>query len=135
MATCLASFARRESDEEVRAKADAATGSDKAELCMKVADRELKVTLEAYKANKPDQGRAALEQIVKYSDAAHLAAIDSGKNLKRTEIKIRKIAEHLHDLRLNAEPDDQPIIQNAVDKLQEFRTELLKSMFGSKNHD
>jgi hypothetical protein len=30
------------------------------------------------------------------------------------------------------DPDDQPVVQAAIDKLESFRTELLKSMFGSK---
>ncbi|HEY7354677.1 MAG TPA: hypothetical protein VH596_18060 [Terriglobales bacterium] len=132
MATCLLSIARQEPIEELMAKAEAATGADKADLCMKVADRELKLTLTAYKANKPNEGNTALDQVVKYSDMAHTAAIESGKKLKGTEIKIRKIAEHLHDLKFNADAYDQPVIQTAIDKLQEFRTELLKTMFGSK---
>jgi cytochrome c553 len=135
LAVCLASFARQEPLEELMAKADAAAGADQADLCMKVADRELKLTLNAYKANQAGQGQAALSQVVKYSDKARSAAIQSGKKLKHTEIQIRRIAEHLHDLKSNAEPDDQTVIQNAVDKLQEFRTDLLKSMFGSKKND
>jgi len=34
---------------------------------------------------------------------------------------------------MNVGADDQPAIQNAVDKLEEFRTALLQSMFGSKD--
>jgi hypothetical protein len=59
----------------------------------------------------------------------------SDKHIKRTEIKIREISNKLRDLKLNVEVDEQPGVQAAVDRLEGFRTELLHSMFGSKNND
>ena len=136
LAACLLSFARHEEPlNDLMAKADAASSGQQADLCMDVADRELKLALDAYNGNKPKEGYAALDQIVKYSDKAQSAAIHSGKKLKRTEIKIRRISERLRDLKSNADPDDQPVIQAAIDKLERFRTDLLNSMFGSKSHD
>jgi hypothetical protein len=120
---------------QLMAKADAASSGQQADLCMEVAERELKLTIEAYKASKEEEGRASLQQIVKYSDKAHSAAIRSGKRLKHTEIKMRQIAGHLRDLKFNADVDDQPLVQAVVDKLEEFRTQILKSMFGSKSND
>jgi hypothetical protein len=128
----LLSFGREESLEQLMAKADAAPQGQQIDLCIEVANRALKLTLDAYKANNPDQGRSALDEIVKYSDKAHSAAIHTGKKIKHTEIRIRRISERLRDLKSNADADDQPIIQAAIDKLEAFRTELLKSMFGSK---
>ena len=72
---------------------------------------------------------------MKYADKGRSAAIQSGKRLKHTEIKIREIAERLRDLQFNVDVDDQPLVQATVDKLEDFRTEILKSMFGSKNND
>jgi hypothetical protein len=102
---------------------------------MEVAERALKAGTDAYKANQYEQFRTSLQQIVAYSDKAHTAAITSRKHVKNTEIKIRKISERLRDLKLNVSFDDQATVQNAIDKLEGFRTELLKSMFGSKNND
>ena len=136
LAVCLLSFARHEEPlNDLMAKADAASSGQQADLCMEVADRELKLAIDAFNGNKPDQGHSALDQIVKYSDKAHSAAIHSGKKLKHTEIQIRKISERLRDLKSNADPDDQPVIQAAINKLEAYRSDLLKSMFGSKNHD
>ncbi|HJT69742.1 MAG TPA: hypothetical protein VJ731_06055 [Terriglobales bacterium] len=117
------------------AKADAASGGEQADLCMEVAERELKLTTNSYKANALEDARASLQQIVKYSDKARTASIQSGKKMKHTEIKIRRISERLRDLKFNVEADDQPGIQSAIDKLEDFRTEILKNMFGSKPHD
>jgi hypothetical protein len=136
LAVCALSFSKKEDSlEQLMAKADTASGGEQADLCMEVAERELKLTTNSYKANAPEDARASLQQIVKYSDKARTAAIQSGKKMKHTEIKIRRISERLRDLKFNVEADDQPGIQTAIDKLEDFRTEILKNMFGSKPHD
>jgi hypothetical protein len=132
LAACLLSLGREESLEQLIAKANAASAGEKVDVCIEVADRELKATLDDYKASKVVDGRSALDQIVKYSDEAHSTAIQSGKKIKHAEIRIRRISERLRDLKSNVDPDDQPFVQAAIDKLEAFRTELLKSMFGTK---
>ena len=120
---------------QLMAKADAASAGQQADLCMEVAEREVKVAVESFKSNKIDEGRDSLQQIVKYADKGHSAAMQSGKRLKHTEIKLRQVALRLRDLKSDLDVDDQPLAQAAVDKLEDFRTEILKSMFGSKNND
>jgi hypothetical protein len=102
---------------------------------MQVADRELKSAAEAYKADKMEEFRATVQQIVKHSGSAHSAAMHSGKHIKPTEIKIRRIAIRLRDIKLNVDAEEQPPVQAAIDRLEGFRTELLHSMFGSKSND
>jgi hypothetical protein len=129
-------FARQEETlPQLMAKADAASSGQQADLCMEVAEREVKLVIAAYKENKIDEGRDSLQQILKYADKGHSAAIQSGKRMKHTEIKLRQVALRLRDLRFNVDVDDQPLIQAAVDKLEDFRTEILKNMFGSKSND
>jgi hypothetical protein len=132
----LLCFARQqETLPQLMARADAASSGQQADLCMEVAEREVKLVIEAYKANKTDEVRDSLDQIVKYADKGHSAAIQSGKRMKHTEIKLRQVALHLRDLKSNVDVDDQPLVQAAVDKLEDFRTEILKNMFGSKGND
>jgi hypothetical protein len=128
-ASSVCSARQQESIEQLMAKADAASSGQQADLCLEVAERETKLTIEAFKAGRVEDGRASLQQIMKYADKAHSAAIHSGKRLKHTEIKMRQIAGHLRDLKSNVDADDQPIVQAVVDKLEEFRTQILKSMF------
>jgi len=136
VAAGLLCFGRQEETlPQLMARADAASAGQQADLCMEVAEREVKLALAAYKANKTDEGRDSLEQVVKYADKGHSAAIQSGKRLKHTEIKLRQAALHLRDLKSNVDVDDQPLVQAAVDKLEDYRTEILKSMFGSKSND
>jgi hypothetical protein len=88
-----------------------------------------------FKADKMEEFRAAMQQIVKYADSAHSAALHSGKHLKHTEIKIREISNHLRDIKGNVDAEEQPPVQAVIDRLEGFRTELLHSMFGSKSND
>lgn len=120
---------------QLMARADAAASGQQADLCMEVAEHEVKLVIEGYKTNKTDEVRDSLNQIVKYADKGHSAAIESGKRLKHTEIKLRQVALHLRDLKFNVDVDDQPLVQAAVDKLEDYRTEILKKMFGSKSND
>jgi exonuclease VII small subunit len=126
---------QEESVDQLIARADAAAPKQQADLYIQVADRELKSTLASYKANQIDAARASLAQVVKYADKGHSAAIKSDKKLKHAEIKIRQISDHLRDLKFDLDPDDQPLVQAAVDKLESFRTDLLHSMFGANSHD
>jgi hypothetical protein len=135
LVTASACLARQDSLQELMTRADAASDGQQADLCMQVAERELKLATDSYKQNKIEDGRASLQQIIRYSDKAQAAAVHSGKKLKHTEIKIRQIAGHLRNLKYNVDVDDQPIVQSAVDKLEDFRTDLLKAMFGSKSND
>jgi hypothetical protein len=130
----LATFgAENETLEQLIARANAASPGQQPELYLEVADREVKAAIESYKANKVEDGRAALQQIVDYADKAHALVLKSGKKLPHTEIKIRRMAARLRDLKQNVDADEQAAVQVAIDKLESFRTELLKGMFGSKN--
>jgi hypothetical protein len=117
--------------EKLIARADS-TQPPRPELFLEVADLELKSAIEAYKENKAGDGRAAMQQLVDYAGKAQALVLTSGKKLPQTEIKIRRMSNHLRDLKLNVEADDQPAIQAAIDKLEDFRTELLKTMFDLK---
>jgi len=129
------SYGRDETIEQLIERADAARPDQQPDLYMQVAERELRSATEAYKADKPEDFRAAVQAIVKYSDTAHSVAIHAGKRVKHTEIKIREIALRLRDIKLNVDVDDQAPVQTAIDRLEAFRTELLHSMFGSKAND
>lgn len=121
--------------EQLAARADSAHVDQQPNLCMEVAERALKEGMDAYNANQYQQFRTGLQQVVTYSDKAHSAAMTSKKHVKGTEIKIRKISERLRDFKLNVNYDDEATVQAAIDKLETYRTELLKSMFGSKSND
>jgi hypothetical protein len=136
LATAMVCAARQDGSlSELMVKADRASGGQQADLCLEVSGRALKLSIDSFKQEKIADAQTSLDQVVTYADKAHAAAIHSGKKIKHTEIKIREMAARLRDLKGDVSADSQPAVQAAIDKLETFRTELLKSMFGSKKHD
>lgn len=131
------SFARKdETLDQLIARADSAKIDQQPDLYTEIADREMKALADSFKAEHWDEFRADLQQVVNYCDRAQVTAIQSKKRIKRTEIRIREISKRLRDMKLDVEPDDQPTVQAAVDRLEHFRADLLRSMFDLKDdHD
>lgn len=125
--------AEKETLEQLISRAQSASASQQPDLYLEIADRESKLAVDAYKTNNLEDGHKAIEQTVTYADKAHANVVKSGKKLPRTEIKIRRLSARFRDLKQNVDADEQAGVQAAVDKLESFRTDLLKAMFGSKN--
>ena len=121
--------AHDETFEALVKQADAAKLRDQPVLYVKIAESQLKATDAFYKDGKYDDARSALANIVRYSDKSSDAAIRSGKKLKETEITIRKIADKLRDIKRSVEFDEQAPIQDAIDHLEQYRTQILSRMF------
>jgi hypothetical protein len=130
------SFGRKEETlKELIARTEASRPDQQPDLYMEAADRQRKAAMEAMKADHWEEFDADLQDVVKFCDKARAAAISSAKHIKNTEIRIRRISNHLKDVKLDVALDDQPKVQMAIDKLEEFRTELLHKMFGGKGND
>jgi hypothetical protein len=131
--TALSLGKKEETLEQLIARADAARPEQQPDLYVEIAERQMKALTEASKGERWDEFRPELEQVVKYCERAQATAIQSKKKVKRTEIKIRQMSQRLRDVKLNVDADDQPSVQSAVDKLEHFRAELFKAMFGLGN--
>ena len=125
----------RETLEQLIARANAAQVGQQPDLYVEVAERELKLALDAFNAGQAEPAHSSLRALVEYADKARAASLQSGKRLKHTEIKMRQMALRLRDLKSNVDVDDQTTVQTAVDRLEDFRTQLLQAMFGSKKND
>lgn len=101
-------------------------------LYTNIAERELKLADQLYSADKIEIARAALGGVVSYADKASDAAIQSGKDLKHTEIAMRKMSFKLRDMERKLSVNDQPPLQEASDHLEKLRTSLLARMFKNK---
>src|SRR4051794_41953413 len=81
-------FAKQEETlPQLIARADAASAGQQADLCMEVAEREVKLAVAAYKGNKSDEGRDALQQIVKYAEKGIWGRCRWGRGRKTTRTK------------------------------------------------
>jgi len=131
LATSFLAFAYKvETLQELIARAGSARLEDQPALYVDIAERQLKSADELYTGGKVDDARAAVQDVVTYSEKAHDASIQSGKRLKNTEIDFRKMAAKLRDIKRSLNFDDQAPVQAAADRLENLRTDLLSQMFG-----
>jgi hypothetical protein len=134
-ATSLAvcAFARTdESLEQLIARAQSAPAGEGPALYIKIARLQAESADKLYVAGDADGGNKALSDVVTYSEKASSAAATTGKKLKDTEIALRKMAEKFRDVKHNLPFDDQAPVQQAIDRLEKMRTDLLSVMFGKK---
>ena len=114
---------------ELITRAESARPEDKPALYFAIAQREFKAADQLYKDGKLEEARAAVRDVVSYSEKAHDAALQSGKKIKDTEIALRKLAAKLRDLKRSLNFEDQEPVQTAADRLESLRTDLLSHMF------
>ena len=125
-----AAAARDESVDELKSRVKNAPLQDHPGLCTHIAELQLRNADKLYRDGDVELGRAAVEEIVAYSQQASDAALTTKKHLKNVEIAVRKMAERLRDVKRTLAVDDQPAVEHAVQRLEEIRTSLLKGMFG-----
>lgn len=116
--------------EAVKAKADAAHGAEQAKLCLEYARLELESSNALFNDGDVDKGQAKIEEVVTYARKGADAASASGKQLKETEIKLRKLAERMHDIGESLAFEDRQPVRQAVDQIQQIRSALMVRMWG-----
>ncbi len=125
--------ARDETVDELKARVDKARPEDRAELCIRIAQHQLRNADKLYSDGKVEEARAAVDDIVTYAEKARDAATQTKKRLKNVEIDVRKLADKLRDIKRTLAFDDQPPVEQAIRRLEDVRTALLKEMFAKEN--
>ena len=115
--------------EEMKAHVASASIGDRPHLCVQIAQRQLAETDKLYAAAEIEKGRAALTDVVAFSELARDYAIQSHKYQKQTEIAVRSMARKLTDLLHTLGQEDQQPVRDALARLQRVRDDLLASMF------
>jgi hypothetical protein len=121
--------ARDETVDGLKSRVEGARPEDRAELCIRVAQHQLTNADKLYGEGKVEEARAAVDDIVAYSEKARDAATQSQKHLKNVEIDVRKMADKLRDVKRTLAFEDQPPVDEAIRRLEEVRTTLLREMF------
>ena len=114
---------------ELKDRAESAHPEDRPPLCIEIAHRQLRNADKLYNQGNVEQARAAVDDVVTYSEKARDSATLSRKHLKNVEIAVRKMAEKLRDIRRSLNLEDQPPVDAAVKRLEDVRTSLLDAMF------
>lgn len=115
--------------DELKAKLSSASTSDKAHLCIQIAQLQLTEADRLYAAANSEQAQPALTDVVSFSEQARDYSIQSHKNQKQIEIAVRGMARKLTDLMHSLPHDEQAPLQEAIKRLQRVRDDLLVAMF------
>ena len=116
--------------DELKAKADAAHGGDQAKLCLEYARVELEDSNALFTSGDVDKAQAEILEVVSYSRKAADAASASGRELKQTEIKLRKLGERMHDIAATLAFEDREPVKQAIDQIEQIRSDLMVRMWG-----
>ena len=122
-------LARQETVDELKAKLGSAKESDQPRLCLEIARLQLDASEKAYQASQLPQAQELLKDVVDYSQKAGDAARESHKHIKKTEIEVRKMSRRLQDLKPTVDIDSRQPVQDAINRLEHIRTQLLMQMF------
>jgi hypothetical protein len=120
---------KNETADQLQSRIDAARPEERPALCTQAAQAQLRKADTLYTEGKPDEARAAVADVVTYSQKASDAAIQSRKHMKNVEIAARKMAARLRDIKRTLNFEDQPPVEQAIQNLEDVRTALLKEMF------
>ncbi len=121
--------AKEQSVDELKARLSATSIGDRPQLCLQIAERQLNDADKFYSALENEKAQSDLTDVVAFSELARDYAIQSHKHQKQTEIVVRKMTRKLNDLKHLVSREEQTAVQNAIDRLQLVRDDLLLAMF------
>jgi hypothetical protein len=135
IAALLAAFvaspvaAKEQTLDELKTRLSSTSVGDRPQLCLQIAERQLDDADKLYTAFDSEKADVSLTDVVTFSELARDYSIQSHKHQKQTEIAVRKMTRKLNDLKHIVSRDEQVAVQNAIDRLQRVRDDLLLAMF------
>jgi hypothetical protein len=115
--------------EALKARLSSASVGDRPHLCLQIAQQQLVLTDKQYAAGENEKARASLADVAGFAESARDYSIQSRKHQKQTEISVRTMVRKLGDIKHAVPRDEQPEVQNAIDRLERVRDDLLLAMF------
>jgi len=114
----------------LKAKADSAHGGEQAKLCLEYARLQLETANGLFTDGQVDKAQVEIKEVVEYSRKGADAASSSSKQLKETEIRLRKLEERMHDIGESLAFEDRPPVHQAQDEIEQIRSDLMVKMWG-----
>jgi len=124
--------AKEETVDDLKARLPNASAENRAEISLRIAQLQLHAADKFYVEGHVEPARDAVADVADYCEKARDAALQSKKHLKTVEIDSRKMADKLRDIKRTLNFEDQPAVDQAIRRLEEIRTSLLKEMFSDK---
>jgi len=115
--------------EELKARFSSASTGDRPRLGVQIAQRQLAEADKDFTAADIEKAQAPLGDVVAFSELARDYAIQSHKYEKQTEIAVRGMTRKLTDILHTLSHDEQPPVQDAINRLERVRDDLLAAMF------
>ncbi len=115
--------------DELKARLSSLSVGDRPHLCVQIAKKQLAEADKFYAAVEVEKGQAALVDVVAFSELARDYAIQSHKYQKQSEIAVRVMTRNLTEILHSLGHDDQAPVQDAINRMQRVRDDLLKAMF------
>jgi len=115
--------------EELKARIASANSKDKVHLCLQVAEKRLDEADKLYATSDIQKGQEALADVVSFSEQARDYSLQSKKHQKPTEIAMRNMTRKLNNILHTLGHDDQAPVQDAINRIERVRDDLLSSMF------
>src|SRR5208337_399642 len=106
--------AKEETVDELKLHFASARPEDRPELAIRIAQRQLQNADKLYNDGKIEQARAAVDDVVGYSEKARDAATQTKKRLKDVDIDVRKMAQKLRDIKRTLVFEDQAPVDEAI---------------------
>jgi hypothetical protein len=125
-------FAKEKSIPELVQEAQSAKLDHQPKLYTRIAELQLRAADKLYEAGNANAAGRDIEDVRAYSTKAVDAALRSNKQLKDTEISLRKMEYHLLDMRESLDYQSQASVKAVADDLDALRGKLLSAMFGKK---
>lgn len=115
--------------EELKARIATAKTGDRVNLCVQVAEKRLDEADKLYAASDIQKGQEALTDVASFSEQARDYSLQSKKHQKQTEIAMRNMTRKLNNILHTLGHDDQAAVQDAINRIERVRDDLLSSMF------
>ena len=122
----------KETIEQLKARAEQAQPRDQVKLFMEVANREVEDADQLYTAGDFQRARSLIEDATQSAEKAGQAAMDTNKDVKRTEIAVRKLSTRMQDIWHSLAVEDRPPVKAAQERLEKLDGSLLDHMFKRK---
>ena len=116
--------------EELKAKAERASGGRQAVLYAELAQSLVEVADRQFTDSLPDQGQATVQEVLKYATMARDISIRTRKKMKDTETHLRQAERRLEAVRRTLSVVDRPPLEQVEKQIEKFRKDLLNAMFG-----
>ncbi len=117
--------------EKLIARADVRS-DNQAEHCADVARREVEVANQRYTNGDVQKAVEAVNMAVTYTQKALDAAKRTHKRLKETDLTLRRTSRRLSDVGQTLAFEDKPVVKEAVEKIEQARSQILTLMFTQK---